>query len=195
MKFRTILADPPWPYPKGMIPSLNNKNLPAYAGNTTISCNDIYPTLSIDEICALPVEQHTYADSHLYLWVTNAFVDKGFEVCRAWGFKPITLLTWGKVKKTNENCPSMKCGYYYRSATEHIIFGSRGCIELNPLMKCQSTLHLQPREPHSCKPDYFYKLIEKASYAPRLEMFARKPREGWQQWGNEFANTFEFESG
>ena len=60
------------------------------------------------------------------------------------------------------------------------------------------TAYLLPRLPHSVKPDFFYDLIEKESPGPYVELFARKPREGWDRWGNEvdcspeLANELEF---
>jgi N6-adenosine-specific RNA methylase IME4 len=38
---------------------------------------------------------------------------------------------------------------------------------------------------HSTKPDDFYKLVEEMSPAPRIDIFARKSRDGWDVWGDE----------
>jgi N6-adenosine-specific RNA methylase IME4 len=38
---------------------------------------------------------------------------------------------------------------------------------------------------HSTKPNEAYVLIESCSPGPRIEMFARGPRDGWTVWGAE----------
>ena len=86
----------------------------------------------------------------------------------------------------------MKTGYYFRSATEHLLFAVRGILRLAG--PCRPTAYLLPRQPHSVKPDFFYDLIEEQSPGPCLELFARRPRAGWSQWGNQIESTFTFET-
>lgn len=140
-----------------------------------------YRTMTLDAIKRLPVEQLAADNAHLYLWTTNAFMVEAHEVARAWGFKPKTILTWVKIKKHYKSEVSMKTGYWYRSATEHILFAVRGKQRL--LGTAASTAYLLPRLPHSVKPDFFYELIEKQSHGPYLELFARRLRLGWDAWG------------
>ena len=185
-QFSTILADPPWPY----------KSSKAIVGNggrghnflnsgkeaTQVAAIDHYELMSLEDIKALPVSQYTLPNSHLYLWFTNAFAVEAHEVARAWGFSPKTIITWVKVKKDGTT-PSMKTGYYYRGATEHILFCVRGSLRLQG-DPCPTVFYARRRD-HSRKPEESYNLIEKQSLSPFLELFARKPRAGWSIWGNE----------
>lgn len=177
-RYRTIVADPPWPY-EGEVrgtkaPKLNGEP------SMGVSSPDRYGAMSVRAICGLrpPAE----ADAHLYLWTTNSFMDEAHDVARAWGFKPKTILTWGKVQPDGK--PSMKTGYYFRGATEHCLFCVRGSLPLQT-DEALPTLWLWPRLGHSVKPDAFYDLVEKCSPEPRLEMFSRRSRFFWDVWGNE----------
>jgi N6-adenosine-specific RNA methylase IME4 len=111
--------------------------------------------------------------AHLYLWTTNAFMGEAHDVARAWGFQPKTILTWVKLKLHRLEV-SMKTGYWYRSVTEHIVFGVRGSQRL--LGPAVPTAYLLPRLPHS---------------GPYLELFARRLRPGWDPWGNEIESTIQ----
>ncbi|MBA3844355.1 MAG: methyltransferase [Actinobacteria bacterium] len=159
-QYRVIVADPPWRY-----------------GNTATrgAAEDHYPTMSLDELAALEVETRSAPDAHLYLWVTNGFLREGFDLITAWGFIYKTCLTWVK--------PQMGMGNYFRSSTEHVLFGVRGSMPIQDrgLMNWFEA----SRGKHSAKPDSFYDLVEKASRGPYLEMFARRRRLGWHSWGNE----------
>jgi N6-adenosine-specific RNA methylase IME4 len=103
-----------------------------------------YRTLSLETIKALPVGGLASANSHLYLWTTNAFVAEAHDVARAWGFMPKPILTWAKVKPGRCEA-SMKAGYWYRSATEHILFAVRGRQRLRG--SAAPTLYFHPRLP------------------------------------------------
>jgi N6-adenosine-specific RNA methylase IME4 len=46
-----------------------------------------------------------------------------------------------------------------------------------------------PRMGHSVKPEGFLDMVERVSPAPRLELFARRDRLGWDTWGNESLGT------
>lgn len=139
--------------------------------------------MTLEEIGALPVDQLAASNAHLYLWTTNAFICEAHAVARRWGFRPVTIITWGKIK-TDIAEPSMKTGFYFRGATEHVVFAVRGSLRLQATRGI-STLFLHPRTPHSVKPDAFFSLVEECSPGPYLEMFARHPRTGWSVWGNE----------
>jgi N6-adenosine-specific RNA methylase IME4 len=129
------------------------------------------------EIAAMPVEEVTAEDCHLYLWTTNRHVPDAIEVCRAWGFRYVTLLTWVK--------SGLGLGRYFRTSTEHVVFGVRGQLPTTPNI---CNWFSAKRSRHSKKPACFIELVERASPAgPRLELFARESRPGWTAWGNEVA--------
>jgi len=183
MKYAAIVADPPWPYktPGQIGASLEhrpNRDKTLGAGNA--GSRSRYGAMSIEELCAI---QPPAADNaHLYLWFTNTFAVEAHAIAKAWGFKPITILTWTKVKP--DGTPSMKMGYYFRGATEHVLFGVRGSLRLRS-DRALPTSYLWPRTAHSVKPDQFYALVEEASPGPYLELFARRNRLGWDAWGDQ----------
>jgi N6-adenosine-specific RNA methylase IME4 len=102
--------------------------------------------------------------------------DAAYRVVRAWGFEPLTLVTWCKKQ------PGV--GHYLRNNTEHVILAGRG-RPLVPETKPISTWYVWPRGVHSAKPDGFYDLVERVSPSPRVELFARDSRLGWDTWGDE----------
>lgn len=159
-KFRTIYADPPWPFDDTA---------------TRGAAENHYPTMSIAEICALPVSDLAADDAHLYLWTTNSHLHDAFHVAAAWGFEYKTLITWVK--------PQIGLGHYFRGATEHILFCVRGDLPMSQVG--ERNWFEAPRQEHSRKPALFYDLIERCSPGPRLELFARTKRAGWVAWGNE----------
>jgi N6-adenosine-specific RNA methylase IME4 len=187
-RYRTVLADPPWPY-RSEGPRAAPEDRPnSWDGVTgATDSKGRYGAMSISDLCALRVRDYVAANAHLYLWLTNAFLVEAHQVARAWGFKPKTMITWGKTK--GDGTPSMKTGFYYRGATEHLLFCVRGVGRL--LGPPRPTLVLHPRLPHSRKPECFYGLIEEQSPGPYLEIFARPlsplfpVRPGWHTWGNE----------
>ena len=178
--FRTVVADPPWPYGiRG--PASSKEHRPNSHGAATSSV-ERYGAMSIKDLCALPVEELAAENSHLYLWTTNSFMVEAHEIARAWGYEPKTILTWAKMKA--DGTPSMKTGFYFRGSTEHCLFAVRGSQRLNGRI-VKPTLYESERLPHSVKPEWFYRLVEECSPGPYLELFARRKRSGWAAWGNE----------
>lgn len=163
-RFATIVADPPWDWGDEGDQDQLGRARPTYA------------TLSFEQLLALPVENLADKDAHLYLWITNRSLPKGFALLERWGFRYVTCLTWCK--------PSIGMGNYFRGSTEHVLFGIRGSQPL--LKKNVGTWFQAPRgKVHSSKPDEFFSLVESCSPGPYLELFARKPRPGWKVWGAE----------
>lgn len=184
--WRTIVADPPWPYDttvKGTV-ALQKPKKEIERGDRHVS-DFTYPVMPLEEICALPVKEMVAKNAHLYLWVTNSFMEQGYEVARSWGFKPNTIITWVKTRHDDPATPSMKAGYWFRGATEHVLFCTRGSCPKPAIAIPTAFLH--PRiARHSEKPERFYtEVVERISPAPRLEMFARTQRRGWRSWGNQ----------
>lgn len=181
MTFHTIVADPPWPYH-----SRDLKSTPAHRPNraalTGGAAVDRYSLMDVPAIKRLSVAPQARDDAHLYLWTTNSFMVDAHEVATAWGFAVKTIITWVKQKPTGE--PSVKMGYWYRSASEHCLFAVRGRLRLKDKIVLP-TWFGHRRLPHSVKPDVFFATVERASPGPYLELFARRPRAGWSVWGNE----------
>jgi N6-adenosine-specific RNA methylase IME4 len=171
--FGTILADPPWRFM-----NRTGKVAPEHRRLSR------YDTMSVDEICALPVADAAAAKSHLYLWVPNALLDEGLRVMRAWGYTYKGNLVWHKVRKDGGS-DGRGVGFYFRNVTELVLFGVRGSLRTGPPARSQVNLLATRKREHSRKPDELYPLIERCSPGPRLEMFARYPQPGWTVWGNE----------
>lgn len=178
MKYRTIVVDPPWQYRKGS--GVNPERVRNYA-------EDHYPTMPMSEIASLPIGAMADVDAHLYLWVTcpRLYHDRNDhrgispydDIVRGWGFEYRTLLTWVKGSKVG-------MGAYYRIDTEHVLFCVRGNAPIAP-SKRLSSVFVAARTRHSEKPAMFYDYVEQVSPAPRLDVFARQQRFGWDTWGNE----------
>lgn len=172
-RYSTILADPPWQFQNrtGKIAPEHRRLLR-------------YPTMTLREIEGLPVPRLAAARSHLYLWVPNALLQEGLHVMAAWGFTYKSNLIWLKVRKDG-GADGRGVGFYFRNVTEMILFGVRGSMRtLKPGRRQVNLLASRKRE-HSRKPDEAYDVIEACSPGPYLEVFARFPRKGWDQWGNE----------
>lgn len=185
--YRTIVADPPWPYHSTDLKAAPDHRPNTWNGPTGgVAARERYGLMSVADISALGVRDLAAKDAHLYLWTTNSFMEEAHDVTRAWGFEPKTIITWAKVKE--DGSPSMKMGYWYRSATEHCLFAVRGSLRLLDKI-CLPTFFQHHRLPHSVKPQAFFSMVERASPGPRLELFARERRLGWDAWGNEVATA------
>lgn len=165
--FPTIVIDPPWDWGDEGDHDQLGRARPTYG------------TMSIDELMAWPVGKGAADDAHLYLWITNRSLPKGFALIEQWGFRYVTCLTWAK--------PSFGMGNYFRGQTEHVLFGVRGSLPLK--RKDAGTLFSAPRGPrgHSSKPAEFYDFVESCSPGPYREDFARGSvgRPDWTQTGAE----------
>jgi N6-adenosine-specific RNA methylase IME4 len=178
--FSTILADPPWRFQ-----NRTGKMAPEHRRLSR------YGTMSMDDIMSLPVSQVARARAHLYLWVPNALIPEGFEVMRRWGFTYKTNIVWYKTRK--DGGPDGRgVGFYFRNVTEVILFGIRGVNNRTlDAGRRQTNIIVSRKREHSRKPDEQYRIIERCSPGPYLEMFARHEREGWTQWGNEAPDAAE----
>ncbi len=158
----TIVLDPPWDWGDEGDVSQFGRARPRYA------------TMPLTDIAALPIERLSEPNAHIYLWITNRSLPKGFNLLDRWGFRYITMLTWCK--------PSIGMGNYFRGSTEQVLFGVRGSLALQ--RHDVGTWFQAPRgNEHSAKPDSLYELVERCSPGPWLELFARHERQGWTVWG------------
>jgi N6-adenosine-specific RNA methylase IME4 len=173
-RFGTILADPPWQFQ-----NRTGKMAPEHKRLSR------YGTMTLQEICELPVHLFAADRAHLYLWVPNAMLEDGLRVMRAWGFQYKSNIVWHKVRKDGGS-DGRGVGFYFRNVTELILFGVRGAgvRTLSPGRRQVNLLATRQRE-HSRKPDELYDIIESCSWGPYLELFARTRREKWMAWGNQ----------
>ena len=174
MKYRTIVADPPWDVDRGPEWASNGPSRPL-----------TYQTMSVEAIAAMPVSTLSDQRAHLYLWTINAYIEDAYDIARHWGFRPSTLLTW--CKRPN----GIGLGGTYSLTTEYVLFCRRGVCPAAE--RVDSTWWTWPRGRHSEKPEAFIDMVERVSPAPRLELFARRNRLGWDTWGNEALNHISME--
>jgi len=169
-KYNIIHADPPWNY--------RNKNT---GGSMQSGAAAKYSTLTVEELCQLPVKLVADRNSVLFLWVTVPLLPEGLRVMEAWGYKYKTTLFWRKKM-------SLGMGFWFRGQVECLLFGIRGKVRA---FRCQEPNFIQSQAlKHSEKPEEFRELIERATSnsieQPRkLELFGRQPREGWDVIGND----------
>ena len=181
-KYNTIYADPPWQFQ-----NRTGKVAPEHKRLMR------YETMTLEEIKALPVADIAGEKAHLYLWVPNALLPAGLEVMDAWGFEYKSNLIWEKVRK--DGGPDGRgVGFYFRNVTEMILFGikkkSAPNRTLDPARSQVNLIRAMKRE-HSRKPDEIIPIIEACSLPPRIELFARGVREGWDMWGNQATADYE----
>lgn len=171
MKYRTIVADPPWDYTgttfregAGHGAKYANKPLP-------------YGSMSIADIAALRVSEAAQDDALLFLWTTSRYLPDSFKVVEAWGFKYVQMLVWVKPGPMPLAMP------FAPPATEFLL----GCKRGHPPRRGMfpSSALVIPQAAHSEKPEAFLDYIESVGEPPYLEMFARRQRFGWATWGNE----------
>ncbi len=160
--FSCIEADPPW--------ALDASEAKSAIGQYTVMDLEAIKAMGPD------VQARAAENSHLWLWAINPMLPEAFDVMAAWGFDYKGCLTW---VKTN----GFGTGHYLRGATEHCLLGVRGTLAC--LRNDQRTYFEAARTDHSRKPDCFYDILETLSPGPRLRLFARSQRDGWESWGDE----------
>lgn len=193
MKYRTIVADPPWPMPETGAKTMGNKDGKYRLENGREYDSDWwgrsvgrkskipYECMEVCDIKALEVPSEESA--HLYLWTVNRHIESAYGVCRAWGFKPSQLLAWCK--------PPIGLGFggAYCNTTEFVLFCRKGSLRHKQRENSTWWAWSRPYEnghiSHSSKPEAFQDMVERVSPGPYLELFARRTRLGWATWGNE----------
>ncbi len=173
-RYRTVLADPPWRFQ-----NRTGKMAPEHKRLSR------YSTMTLEDIYELPVATIAAERSHLYLWCPNALLAEGLETMKRWGYTYKSNVVWYKIRK--DGGPDGRgVGFYFRNVTELILFGVRGQNNrtLTPGRTQTNIIGTRKRE-HSRKPDEAWDLAERCSPGPRLEMFARFYRNGWDQWGDQ----------
>lgn len=166
-----MLADPPW----------NERG----GGKVKRGADRHYPVMSTPEIVRTMIQAPAWRpadNAHLWLWVTNNYLRDGLFVMEALGFRYVTNVAWVKVDDRGQ--VQMGLGQYVRGSHELLLFGVRGRLRaLSNAVK--SAEILAPRTQHSRKPEQAYTLIEAVTPGPRVELFARRRRDGWDTWGND----------
>jgi len=173
-KVSTVLADPPWQFQ-----NRTGKMAPEHHRLSR------YPTMTLDEISALPIADVTNATAHLYLWYPNAMLPDGLAVMESWGFSYKSNLVWHKIRKDGGS-DGRGVGFSFRNVTELVLFGVKGRnARTLDAGRSQVNLLASRKREHSRKPDELYDIVESCSPGPFLELFARGARRDWIVWGNQ----------
>lgn len=163
IRYRTILIDPPW--------------METGAGKIHRGADRHYPLMKTDEIIETIRDAEIFrpdSSCHLYLWTTNRFLPDGLRVLDELGFRYVTNLVWTKDR--------YGLGQFFRGQHELCLFAVKGKHLAYRARDVPSVIRGKRRR-HSAKPAKIYDVAERVSYPPRLEMFARDHREGWDAWG------------
>jgi N6-adenosine-specific RNA methylase IME4 len=177
-QYRTIVADPPWEYD-----AFANNPKPGLGGTKAIP----YPTMTLEEIAAIPVRTFAASDARLFLWTTNKYLPDAFDIARLWGFRYAQTVVWHKTGN-----PSPFGGSIAPNHAEFLLVARRGVPPIS--QRWHSNVIAANVQDHSAKPDAFLDVVEVVSPGPYLEMFARRQRLGWDTWGNEALGHVEIAS-
>lgn len=181
MRYRTIVADPPW--------ELLSKQI-GPGGRRARGTSVPYSFMPLVEIKNTPVASLAEDDAHLYLWTTRRLFREGIacDVARWWGFEPCAEVIWGLRNPGMGRAPWM-------NDHEPVLVCRRGSLPFRGAqpggVQFWRQLYVNGGKAHSAKPDAFLDAVETWSPGPYLELFARRARFGWDYWGDESLSTVE----
>lgn len=166
-KYRVIYADPPWQY-----------DLEQTSPNLGGAIKH-YNSMSIEELCALPIKDIADKDAVLFLWITSPKLNLFLQLMEAWGFEYKTSFVWDKVKHN--------MGHYNSVRHEFLLIGGRGKSTPDLKHLYDSVITIERSEKHSEKPVEFLNIIDNLyQHGNRIELFARQAKkDNWYFWGNE----------
>jgi N6-adenosine-specific RNA methylase IME4/ParB-like chromosome segregation protein Spo0J len=169
--YSVLYIDPPW-------------RLEPYSRETGMdrAADNHYPTMTTDQIAALKVPAAD--DAVLFMWGTVPMLLEAQHVMKSWGFTYKSHCVWNK--------PHAGTGYWFRNKHELLLVGVKGDIPAPAPGKQFPSVIDAPLAEHSVKPEIFAEMIQTLFPSARwVELFARRPREGWAVWGNEVAEETE----
>lgn len=172
-KFNILYADPPWKYERNKVQG---------------AAENHYPTMNIEQLCALDVEKITDENCTLFLWSTFPFLPEALRLIKTWGFTyKTTAFVWLKQNRKNKDW-FFGLGFWTRGNAEICLLATKG----KPKRKSAkvSQLIIAPIDKHSKKPDIVReKIVELMGDLPRIELFARQTTPGWEVFGNEVKSS------
>jgi N6-adenosine-specific RNA methylase IME4 len=176
--FDVILADPPWQYANRVARKPHKRT--KFGGGVSTQ----YPTMAVDDICAMPVKGVAAPSALLFLWTTWPHLESGLRVMNAWGFDYVTIgLIWVKTYPSGELF--FGPGYYAKSNTEPCLLGRRG-RSMKPAVDTVSSVIVSPVREHSRKPEAArHRIQQMYPTARKVELFARESSDGWEVFGNQ----------
>jgi N6-adenosine-specific RNA methylase IME4 len=164
-KYNVIYADPPWPVGSIVMDKWESP------------INEKYPTMTIDEIRNLPINDLSAENCSLFLWTTHTYLPDALQLIKEWGFKYHCVITWNKHSGWTQ--------FGFHKMTEFLIYAYKGKMNIDQYGKAIPTLIDENKTHHSKKPDSIRDLIKSKTPEGRIELFARDKYEGWEAWGNQ----------
>jgi len=168
-KFMLAIIDPPWSY---VNPAMTTHMNPGHH----------YDEMSTEEIMALPVEHSLEADALVAIWTTSYHLSETLsKIVPAWGLDYSATAVWKKPK-------AVVGAGILRQTSEFVVFAKRGKGVGKPEKQLVSVFE-EPQGRHSEKPPVIHDWMDRAfpAWMPRVELFARRPRDGWVTFGNDVA--------
>ena len=173
MKYETIVIDPPWTVKN------NLTDLRFYRTGKKMP----YKLMSDEEIKNFPIDNFAEDRCDLFMWCITSKIPLAFEILKKWGFRYIDFFAWDKEIGVPVNG-------VYRSV-EWVIYAYRGKMGINKKGKFLNTMIREKRGKHSRKPNAFYEMLSTNTKEPRIDIFAREPRKGFDVWGDEVKSDIE----
>lgn len=176
-KYNIVYADPAW--------SFSSRQLQKYNGKRFRSLDVEYESHPIEDFSRLNVSDKTARDCALFMWTTDAHLEDALKLIKSWGFKYKTIaFIWQKKTKNKKQIATL--GAWTMKNCELCLLATKGTMlkykKSNSIYQLQEAI----REGHSKKPRLFADLIVRLfGELPRIELFARDKKEGWDAWGNE----------
>ena len=163
-KYNIILADPAWEYELGQRDGMASNH---------------YKTMSLEEICDLPIQTIADKNCYLFLWATSPSLKQSLEVMERWGFTyRIVAFVWSKTNR------EMGLGHYTRTNHEFVLLGKKGILprkspKVKQWIKAPTTIH--SKKPNEVR----NRIVQLYGDIPRIELFSRTKIYGWDVWGND----------
>ena len=171
-KYNLIVVDPPW----------DIKKLTRKARPNQIKMD--YSVMTLDEIKSLSIARIADDPCILFLWTIQKYLFSSLDVLTAWGFNHLLTMTWEKTYGRSSGMPL----FGFRWNVEFILVGYNVKPQLWPKHKLIPAAFSAENKGHSIKPDEFYTMVEHLGDR-RIDIFARKKRNGWDAWGDEVAHS------
>lgn len=187
-RYACVAMDPPW----------------AEYGGGGRGAQNHYPLMQTSDIARTILQSSAWSavahTAHLWCWVTDNYLVDGLSLIDRLGFTYKRTFCWVKLRKVSilpEDFAHGLCdlaagelqiglGQYARGSHELCLFATRGDAMVPKPKNRPPSVIFAPRQEHSRKPDEaFSRWFEAISPGPRLEMFARTARPGWDAWGFE----------
>jgi N6-adenosine-specific RNA methylase IME4 len=167
-KYQIIYADPPFSY-----------HIERGKAVLMGSAKNHYETMTLEDICNLPVQQIADKNCYLFLWASSPTLKEALQVMERWGFKyKVVAFVWSKTNR------EMGLGHYTRTNHEFVLLGTKGSLErksnkVKQWLKAPTTIH--SKKPNEIRE----RIIQLYGDLQRIELFSRTKVHGWDVIGND----------